>query len=89
MVDPAVGDPTFIFEWGEDDLSDDCTEFSACSRDTMCGGSITSREDFTRYNELILAGQRERSTVVVLAPKFMKNWHITNNAMKPALLSWA
>ena len=59
MVDPAVGDSAFIFERREDDLGDDCTEFSACSGDTMGGGSVTSGEDFARDNELGLA-KKER-----------------------------
>lgn len=50
MVDPLIGS-TLVLQCSGENLRNDSTDFARSRRDTVGGGSITSRENFTGYDE--------------------------------------
>lgn len=50
MLHKLVG-PTNVYQLGKANLGDDGTELARGSWDTVCGGTVTSGEDFSRNNE--------------------------------------
>ena len=47
MLDKTIGSAD-VLEASKTNLCDDGTEFAAGRRDTVCGGTVTSGEGFTR-----------------------------------------
>src|SRR5882757_3122843 len=50
VLDEFVGTAN-VSEAGESDLSDNSAELAGSSRDTVSGGTVTGREDFSRNDE--------------------------------------
>jgi len=50
VLDESVG-TTDVSKLSEADLGDDGSKFTGSSRDTMCGGTVTSGEDLSRDDE--------------------------------------